>query len=118
MAWDGIERRRGMDSELKTELAVFVSKVSEWMSSTKDYREQLCKKIDRIDIQLSNHITEITAAFVSLDKTTNSMISTVNEKILKLPCEARKSWLWQIKILWAFVVAMILGIFYDWVRKK
>ena len=52
--WDGIERRKAsrMDKELqdiKIEFASFTATVTEWMSSTKTYRTELCLKFDKLD---------------------------------------------------------------------
>ena len=54
MVWDGNERRKEtrVDRELqdlKIDIASFTAKVNEWMVTTKDYRIELCKKVDSLD---------------------------------------------------------------------
>jgi hypothetical protein len=55
--WDGVERRRTMDSEInsiKVELASFTAKVGQWMETTKEYRISLCDKFKEVKDEVSN----------------------------------------------------------------
>ena len=104
-----------MDNDLKTELAVFVTKVSEWMETTKSYREQLCEKIDKIDTQLSNHITEVTDKISTLNL-------DINTKLNLLPCRERVVWYQsiekRIKWLWIMLAGLFGGVLLDYFKKK
>ena len=110
MDYQGPERRQGyvkMDEDintLKTEIAVLAEKVNQWMDSTTGYRKTLCEKIEKIDNQLSTHVT------------------TTIEKLNVLPCRERQAWYLslskQVRWLWALVSGAILLIVGDWVRKR
>lgn len=94
--WDGIERRKTMDSEiqdLKIEVATLSERVKNWMVTTDEHRKN--------------------------QRETNNII--IN-KLQDLPCKEgwalKKSQGFQIKLLWGFVTAIILAIISEWVRIK
>ena len=113
MDWDGTERRKNMDDlqNLKIEFASFTATIREWISSTKDFREQqiqrhdcLKEKIDKIDNDLNNHILTITT------------------RMAELPCKERRAWhdtlLRQIKFIWYVVAIIVIAIIGEWVKKR
>jgi seryl-tRNA synthetase len=108
--------------DFKIEIKSFIASLQEWQNQTKQYRIDLCSKIDKIDMQLSNHITDITASFNSLDKSTNSMVVNLNEKIGQLPCRERSAWYQsmnkQVKWLWMVSGGAIAAIVVEWIKKK
>jgi len=79
-------------SNLKTDLAVFISKVNEWMSSTTEYRKSLCDKVDAI-----------------------------NNNIAHLPCAERKQFYanmtTQLRTIWGIIVLMLGVIVAEFFRK-
>ena len=49
--YEGEERRYNLDSrinEMDKELASFTAKVTEWMTTTTEYRKSLCAKLDAL----------------------------------------------------------------------
>ena len=92
--WNGEERRNGDEKlhKINTELSTFKATVTEWMSSTTEYRKLLCAKID-----------------------------TIIEKFSKLPCDKRagfyESISRQITAVWAILVLIIGAIIASWIKK-
>ena len=46
-------------NDLKIEVAVLSSKIEEWMSQTKEYRGNLCLKLDKVSTVLENNRKEV-----------------------------------------------------------
>lgn len=94
--WDGIERRKTMDSEiqdLKIEVATLSERVSNWMDTTTEYRRSTCEKL-----------------------------SLIQDKVSNLPCREgmamKKNLGFQIKLLWGFVTAILLAIVAEYIKIK
>lgn len=91
--YDSMEKDMVPDdfASLKTDVAVLVSKVDQWMTTTAEHRQQQGKKIDFI-----------------------------YEKVTNLPCSERKSWYVamgnQMKVMWGFLGAIILAVIVEWIR--
>ena len=108
--YQGPERRQGyiqMDKDFqdfKLEVKEYIAGLKQWQIQTIEYIKLLCEKIDKIDITLSNHITDIT------------------KKIYELPCKERSalftSFGKQIRWLWTITGGLMLGIIADWIRKR
>ena len=85
-----IERRKDYIN-----LPVYAERWDNFMEMTKQYREELCAKIDKLS-----------AETVILKES----IFTLDKKIIKLPCETRKGWYQSISRQLAFLW-LILGVY-------
>ncbi len=98
--YNGEERRKTMDNEIqemKIELASFTATVKEWMLGTTQYRQDLCRKQDRL---LTNQ-------------------EELTDKFSKLPCGERAEITKNVKKeqdkLWLFVNMIIVAIVGSWI---
>ena len=117
MEYNGTERRKGMNelTDIKVEIASLSTKVTEWMSTTQQYRRDLCAKNDMIRSELKEYRTEVKVELTNL----NSKIEDVREKIDKLPCPAReeitKGVRKDLDKIWLWITSIVIAIAGSWV---
>ena len=126
--WAGEERRKnGINArEILTEIGMRLTKIEtrfeeRWISHDKqadDRQKATCQKLDEVKLDISG----LKDSLVSLDKTATLIVNNVNERITKLPCAERagiyRSFTNQIKVMWGFIVAIVLLIAGEWIRKR
>lgn len=89
-----------MSQDTEGRISVLEERVANWMSTTSDYRKQLCEKI----AELKNGQDKI---FCILDK---------------LPCDKRSGYYQsisrQMKFIWGVVAGIVLAIIKEWAQNK
>ena len=98
--YSGEEKRKTMDSELneiKIEIAVLSTTVKEWINGTQQYRQDLCRKQDKL---LTNQ-------------------EELKDTVSKLPCgeraEITKSVRKDLDKIWFWITSIVIAIAGSWV---
>ncbi len=120
--YDGPERRKNGNGDIEIHLVKLKVKFDErWKAHDQqadDRQKATCQKLDDI----KQDIVGIKINAIALDKTATILMGTINERLATLPCKERagfyRSFTNQIKVLWGFVVAIVLLIVGEWVKKK
>ena len=80
-------------AELKNDFVALKTEVTGWMSTTTEYRKNLCAKVD-----------------------------IITERVSQLPCKERRTIYDSVKkqmaFLWCVTGAIVLAIIAEWVKKK
>ena len=127
MVWDGVERRkngingRQIIGEMKSRVDILETRFDDrWTMHDKmaeDRQRVTCTKLGEIKADIE--VIKINANV--LDKTTTTLMASIDTKLANLPCKERQSWYSSMKgqliVLWAFISAIALTIIASWVNK-